>query len=199
MSKIFIVMGKSATGKDTIFKELIARTKGMLKTVVPYTTRPIRTGETEGLEYHFVTQEEKDRLEAQGKIIEQRIYHTVLGEWTYFTADDGQIDLQTESYIMISTLEGYEDLVHFFGEENVVPIYIEVEDGERLGRAISREREQEKPKYEELCRRFLADQKDFQEKNLERLHIKKRYYNVEKELCVQEILSDIVSLICYNG
>lgn len=195
MSKIFIVMGKSATGKDTIFKELIERTKGTLKTVVPYTTRPIRTGETDGVEYHFVTQEEKDRLEAQGKIIEQRIYHTVLGEWTYFTADDGQIDLQAESYIMISTLEGYENLVHFFGEENVTPIYIEVEDGERLGRALNRERGQEQPKYEELCRRFLADQKDFQEEKLERLHIGKRYYNVDKEQCIQEILSDIVSLI----
>lgn len=195
MSKIFIVMGKSATGKDTIFKELIERTKGTLKTVVPYTTRPIRTGETDGVEYHFVTQEEKDRLKTQGKIIEQRVYHTVLGEWTYFTADDGQIDLQSESYIMISTLEGYENLVHFFGEENVIPIYIEVEDGERLGRALNRERRQEQPKYEELCRRFLADQKDFQEENLERLHIRKRYYNVEKEQCIQQILSDIVSLI----
>lgn len=195
MSKIFIVIGKSATGKDTIFKELIQRTRGQLKTIVPYTTRPIRTGETEGMEYHFVTAKERDRLREQGKIIEERIYQTVFGEWAYFTADDGQIDLNADSYIMISTLEGYESLVGYFGLEHVVPVYIEVEDGERLNRAVTRERAQIKPKYEELCRRFLSDQEDFKEENLERLGIKKRYYNVEKEQCIHDILSDIVPLI----
>lgn len=195
MSKIFIVIGKSATGKDTIFKELIQRTRGQLKTIVPYTTRPIRTGETEGMEYHFVTAKERDRLREQGKIIEERIYQTVFGEWAYFTADDGQIDLNADSYIMISTLEGYESLVGYFGSEHVVPVYIEVEDGERLNRAVTRERAQIKPKYEELCRRFLSDQEDFKEENLERLGIKKRYYNVEKEQCIHDILSDIVPLI----
>lgn len=195
MSKIFIVIGKSATGKDTIFKELIQQTRGQLKTIVPYTTRPIRTGETEGMEYHFVTTKERERLREQGKIIEERIYQTVFGEWVYFTADDGQIDLNADSYIMISTLEGYESLMKHFGSEHVIPVYIEVEDGERLNRAVTRERAQIKPKYEELCRRFLSDQEDFKEENLEKLGIKKRYYNMEKEQCIHDILSDIVSLI----
>jgi len=195
MSKIFIVMGKSATGKDTIFKELIEQTKGKLKTVVSYTTRPIRTGEREGVEYHFVTVHEWEKLREEGKIIEERIYQTVLGEWAYFTADDGQINLNADSYIMISTLEGYESLVGYFGPEQVVPVYIEVEDGERLSRAVLRERIQVNPRYEELCRRFLADQKDFKQENLDRLGIKKKYYNVEKEQCLREILSDIMPLI----
>lgn len=195
MSKIFIVMGKSATGKDTIFKEVKERMKEQLKTVVLYTTRPIRTGETEGVEYHFVSKEKRDELKKQGRIIEERVYHTVMGEWFYFTADDGQINLDTQSYVMISTLEGYENLVNYFGQENVVPIYIEVEDGERLKRALTREQTQKSPKYDELCRRYLADQDDFKEENLERLQIKKRYVNQEKEQCIQDILSDIVSLI----
>ena len=49
MGKIFYVMGKSASGKDTIYKKLLERFPG-LKTVVTYTTRPIRDGETEGVE-----------------------------------------------------------------------------------------------------------------------------------------------------
>lgn len=52
MGKIFYVMGKSASGKDTIYKELRERIPE-LKTVVLYTTRPIRDGETEGVEYHL--------------------------------------------------------------------------------------------------------------------------------------------------
>lgn len=195
MSKIFIVMGKSATGKDTIFKEIRKRLRNQLETVILYTTRPIRTGETEGVEYHFVTREERDSLQEQGKVIEERVYHTVLGDWFYFTADDGQINLSEKSYIMISTLEGYESLRKYFGKEQVVPIYIEVEDGERLQRALSREMSQASPKYEEMCRRFLADQDDFKEENLKRLQIEKRYSNYDKEQCINDILSDIEPLI----
>lgn len=195
MSKIFIVMGKSASGKDTIYKELIKRTKEQLRTVVLYTTRPIRTGETEGVEYHFVDQEQWRKMHTEGKIIEQRVYQTVLGEWAYFTADDGQIDLKKNSYLMITTLEGYKSIVEYYGQENVVPIYIEVEDGERLERALSRERMQQSPKYEELCRRFLADQEDFKEEKLEALQITRRYNNSNKEQCIQYIMDDIVSLI----
>lgn len=195
MSRIFIVMGKSATGKDTIFKELVIQDKFPLKTVVPYTTRPIRTGETEGEQYHFVSSEEMDELEKQGKIIEKRAYQTVLGEWCYFTVDDGQIDLSKNNYIMISTLEGYSKLRNYFGTEKVVPIYVEVEDGERLNRALCRERMQANPKYEELCRRFLADQEDFEESKIQELEIKKRYYNQEVNNCVNDILSDICKLV----
>ena len=64
---------------------------------------------------------------------------------------------------MIGTLESYEKLKTYFGNEKVVPLYIEVEDGERLTRALAREKTQKEPKYAEMCRRFLADSKDFSE------------------------------------
>ena len=51
MGKIFCVMGKSATGKDTIFQKLLDKLD--LKRIIPYTTRPIRDGEVSGREYHF--------------------------------------------------------------------------------------------------------------------------------------------------
>lgn len=195
MSKIFTVMGKSATGKDTIFKEIMQQLGDELKTVVLYTTRPIRTGETDGVEYYFVSKKERDRLKEAGKIVEERVYHTVFGDWFYFTADDGQINLSENSYITISTLEGYESLIHYYGRDKIVPVYIEVEDGERLQRALSRERIQKEPKYDELCRRFLADQVDFSEENLSRLDVNRRYMNYDKEQCLKQILSDIVALI----
>ena len=53
MGKIVCLMGKSSTGKDTIYKELLKRKNIAFRTVVSYTTRPIRAGEQEGVEYHL--------------------------------------------------------------------------------------------------------------------------------------------------
>ena len=68
MGHIFYVMGKSASGKDTIYKILRERLP-QIRTVVPYTTRPIRAGERDGVEYYFVTGKRLADLEKQGKII----------------------------------------------------------------------------------------------------------------------------------
>ena len=53
MSKIYCMMGKSSTGKDTLYKRILANEELHLNTVIPYTTRPIREGEKEGVEYYF--------------------------------------------------------------------------------------------------------------------------------------------------
>ena len=92
MSKLFCIMGKSASGKDTIFKRLVQDEVLNLKTVVSYTTRPMREGEQEGVEYHFVSPQTLETLRNEGRVIECRDYHTVLGLWNYFMVDDGQID-----------------------------------------------------------------------------------------------------------
>ena len=179
MGKIYCVMGKSATGKDTIYQKLLTESKLELKRIIPYTTRPIREGEVEGREYHFCTEEDVQRLDAEGRIVELRAYNTVYGIWKYFTVDDGNIQLEKENYLLIGTLEAYTKIRDYFGQDKVLPIYIEVEDGERLLRAISREKSQDVPKYEEMCRRFLADAKDFSEENLLAAGVEKRFVNVE--------------------
>lgn len=179
MGKIFCVMGKSATGKDTIYQNLLNESELELKRIIPYTTRPIREGEIEGREYHFCTEEDVQRLDREGRIVELRAYNTVYGIWKYFTVNDGNIQLEKENYLLIGTLEAYTKIRDYFGEENVLPIYIEVEDGERLLRAISREKSQDVPKYEEMCRRFLADAQDFSEEKLLAAGIKERFVNVE--------------------
>lgn len=190
MGKIYYMMGKSSSGKDTLYKEVL-KALPKLKTLVLYTTRPIREGEQEGIEYHFVTDEELDQFEKAGKIIEERTYDTVYGAWKYATIEDGQINLAAYDYLVIGTLESYAGMKKCYGAENLVPIYIEVEDGERLSRALSRERQQEQPKYEEMCRRFLADQKDFSEENLEEAGIVRRYYNDDKVQCLEKIIGEI--------
>lgn len=190
MSKLFMLIGKSASGKDTIYKNILEQVKD-LKTVITYTTRPIRDGEKEGVEYYFRTRHQLEQFEKEGKVIECSCYKTVDGPWYYFTVDDGRINLKQNDYIMITTVARYEKMRNFYGEENVVPIYIEVEDGLRLERAVKREQLQQKPNYEEICRRFLADSKDFSEKNLKQAKINKKYENKDINICLQNIIDDI--------
>lgn len=191
MYRIYVIIGKSASGKDTIAKRLLSDKSLCLGPIVPYTTRPIRAGETEGVDYHFLTKEEFDKLRESGKVIESRTYHTVYGDWNYFTVDDGQIDLNRADSLTVGTLESYVSFRDYFGKERVIPIYIEVDDGERLQRALNREKMQEHPKYAEMCRRFLADSEDFSEENLRRAGIDRRFVNNTLDATTAEIASVI--------
>ena len=187
MNKIFYIMGKSASGKDNIYKRLLADESLNLHELVLYTTRPQRQDKVDGREYFFVDDEKFRELQAQGKIIESRSYHTIYGIWTYFTADEGRIELEQNNYIGIGTLESYEKMLEYFGEDVMRPIYVEVEDGERLMRALKREQKETKPKYDEMCRRFLADCEDFSEEKIAHAGITQRFENVDFENCIKKI------------
>lgn len=187
MGRIIYLMGKSSTGKDTIFKKLLADGTLGLKTIVPYTTRPIRIGEKNGVEYFFTDEAGYQKFMEEGRIIEARAYDTYHGIWRYFTVDDGQIEESGPDYIMIGTLEAYEKIKLYFGEKRVLPVLIELDDGVRLQRALSRERRQKHPKYEELCRRFLADSVDFSEEKIAEAGITKRFENDDLGHCLEEI------------
>lgn len=195
MGKIYYVMGKSASGKDTIYKRLVKELPE-LGTVRMYTTRPIRDGETNGVEYIFTDEKQLQTMKDAGKVIECRTYDTIYGPWSYFTADDGQIDLGSGSYLMMGTLESYEKLCSYYGAEVMVPLYIHVEDRIRLQRALDRENTQKNPKYAEMCRRFLADEKDFAKERLDQCGINKQYENTGLEPCIEEIIKDI---LCNEG
>ena len=186
MGKIICLMGKSAVGKDSVFKRLLEDRRLGLRTIVPYTTRPIRDGEHNGVEYYFTDEVGYEKYKGQGRIIEERLYHTVLGPWRYFTVDDGRIEAQAD-YIVIGTLEAYLRLRDYFGRGKVLPILLEVDDGIRLQRALDRERVQEHPKYEELCRRFLADSEDFARDNIAAAGIERHFVNEDFEQCLEEI------------
>lgn len=195
MGKIFCIMGKSSTGKDTLYQRLLDREDLKLQQIVSYTTRPIRAGEIDGIEYHFCTQEEKEALLADDKVVEIRSYHTCHGVWDYFTVDDGQIDLEHHDYLIIGTIESYLAIRDYFSGDVVVPIYIEVEDGIRLQRALQREMAQENPKYEEMCRRFLADAKDFSPEKIKEAAIGHIFYNECIDKTEEVVASYIKSLI----
>lgn len=194
MGRIFCVMGKSSTGKDTIYKKLLEDSKLGLKKIVLYTTRPIREGETHSVEYYFTTVDELDSMKKENKIVECRSYNTIHGVWHYFMVKDEQINLEENNYLIIGTLESYLKTKEYFGNDTVLPIYIDIDDGERLSRALNRERAQKEPKYEELCRRFLADSADFSSEKLEAAGINKVFYNDDLQRCIDEIAKYIVQM-----
>lgn len=194
MGKIYYIMGKSASGKDTIYRRLMEDKTFALHTLVPYTTRPMRSTEVNGRDYFFTDEAGLSRLQEAGRVIELRSYQTVHGIWNYFTVDDGQVDLANDSYLLVGTLESYRKVQAYYGLEQVIPIYVEVEDGLRLSRAVERERAQREPKYAELCRRFLADEADFSEEKLSEAGIVKRFQNDDLERCLQEIFREITKL-----
>lgn len=194
MHHIFVIIGKSAVGKDTILNCILQKKELAGKKIIRYTTRPIREEERNGVDYFFVDEVALDQFRLQNKVIEEREYHTVLGKWNYFTVDDGQIDLMKANYFMVGTLDVYQDIKEYFGKDKVFPIYLEVEDRVRLERAIKREATQDDPRYTEVCRRYLADAKDFSPEKLKRYGIQKRYSTEDKNACIRQIIDDISKL-----
>ena len=124
-------------------------------------------------------------------MIEKRDYPSVHGIWTYFTAEEGQTDLAKHSYLGIGTLDSYRKLSDFYGSDHICPVYVEVENGERLSRALEREKRRSSPDYSEMCRRYLVDEKDFCEENIRKAGITKRFFNENLDECTKIISSYI--------
>ncbi len=163
----------------------------MFHTVVLYTTRPIRAGERDGVEYHFTDEAGFRKLQQEGRGIEDRVYHTVQGLWRYFTVADDETFQEGKNYLMIGTLESYEKVRACLGRDKMIPVFIDLDNGERLQRALDRERAQDEPQYEEMCRRFLADVQDFSEEKIKKADIKRRFINDNLDRCLSEILEYI--------
>jgi len=187
MGKIICIMGKSATGKDTVYKRLLDDQELNLNRMVTYTTRPIREGERPGEEYFFIDEAQMNEFEKAGKIVERRTYQTVHGPWNYMTVEDENLQLKEKNYIVIGTPESYRKYVSYFGRDALIPVLIEVDDGTRLERALKRERAQAKPKYEEMCRRFLSDAEDFREEKIKEAGIEERFVNDDLETCYKTV------------
>ena len=125
-------------------------------------------------------------MEAAGKVIELRAYETVHGTWYYFTVCEKQMNLETEDYLVIGTLESWRSMCRHFGRDKVIPVYIEVKNSIRRKRAIAREKEQKVPDYPEMRRRYREE------------GIVKRFQNENLEMCLREIKLFIQSEMRYN-
>ena len=132
-----------------------------VKPVISYTTRPIRDCEQDGREYHFITEEEFERMKDNAEFIETRVYKTVSGNWYYGLPKSG-IDLEDDNnYITILDFDGLLELetwLRSIGQvDKLTSIYIDVTEQNRLIRSLNREQNMTKKQVEEVIRRYYDD------------------------------------------
>lgn len=148
--KIYAFFGKSGAGKDTIQKWVVSncyRANG----IVSCTTRPKRDSEIEGIDYHYLSNEDFAKEVLNGNMLEA----TEFNDWFYGTRLS---ELKEDAdNIGVFNIEGIECLLQDPRLE-VIPIYVDVNDKIRLQRCLERE---QNPNCHEICRRFLSDEKDF--------------------------------------
>lgn len=157
---IFCLLGKSASGKDTILNQVIKN--GIVENIISTTTRPMRSNETEGISYHFVTKKEFLDKMTSGDFLETTRYDVAVNDDTWYYGIDGTKLDMNKNYITIVNPDGFRQIKAKIGSENVVGILVVADDKERLIRSLMRD---SNVNCLEVCRRFLADYEDF--KNVE--------------------------------
>ena len=139
--KIFALLGYMGVGKDTILKQVL-KDMDDVKPIISTTTRPMRKGETEGVEYYFIDDTEFFRRGTD--FVEQRIYHTKVKEngveknatWRYGIE---RMELEKDDYlIVIVDSIGYKELKNYVGNTKIVPIFISAPQEELKARALAR-------------------------------------------------------------
>ena len=139
--KILALLGYRGVGKDTILKQVL-KDMDDVKPIISTTTRPMRKGETEGVEYYFIDDTEFFRRGTD--FVEQRIYHTKVKEngvekeatWRYGIE---RAELEKDDYlIVIVDSVGYKELKNYVGNNKIVPIFISAPQEELKARALAR-------------------------------------------------------------
>lgn len=149
-TKLVAICGKAGSGKDTIL-QIVKNQSPIFNEIISCTTRPIREREQDGVNYHFLSNEEFAQKVVDGDMLEA----TVFNDWCYGTA----LSSLNPSKINVGVFnpEGVEIL-----SENphidLMVFYIIAKDKTRLLRQLNREKN---PDVKEIVRRFSADEKDF--------------------------------------
>lgn len=156
--KVLALFGESGAGKDTIQHWLEWYLKDAVHGIVSYTTRPRRSYEVEGRDYYFISEDKFFNQMENNKILE----FTCFNGWFYGTSVN---ELKKDKInIGVFNPQGVRSLLAHLDIIEVLPVWIKANDKQRLLRSLKREI---CPDCAEICRRFLADQKDFQGINFE--------------------------------
>lgn len=190
MSKVVFIMGKSSSGKDTI-RPQIMQSLPNLNLITQFTTRPKRDGEMDGVEYHFKSEGYFKYILKNNPedLLEYRKYETIYGTWYYFTLK--HVFEKDKNYLVIGTLESYKSFVKEFGKENMIPVYLDVPGSTRVIRSIKRLKDPTDLDVKEICRRYIKDEEDYDDKILEELEIPKL------DFCKDNALYHIEDIVNY--
>lgn len=162
--KIIALVGCSASGKDTIQSKLI---EVGVKPIVSHTSRPMRTGESDGIEYHFINKEVAKEMLLNNQFIEHRIYHVANGEeWLYGISKQAIESAYEngEKSVVIVDFQGLKELEKYLESKNLLnkltSIYINTSSQIRLIRSLNREGTMNPEQVDEVIRRYNDDKKN---------------------------------------
>lgn len=146
----------TCAGKSSALKELVS--KFGYNPIITYTTRPIRSEEIEGVDYHFLAPEAFDILEESDFFAETTSYNVAYGEiWKYGTSVQSLKEAPSDAVIVLNPY-GLQKVISLLGKENVCVCYITVNKETIVQRSANRGDDKE-----ESARRYEADQKDFED------------------------------------
>jgi len=154
---ILVLMGPSATGKDTI--QRILMNKGF-SPIVSTTTRPRRTKEIHGKDYFFVSDEEFEKLIAENKFVEYRTYNTVQdGKPAVWKYGSPAVDAANGNYVVVLDKQGADDYKKYYNERSVRCFTVLVKTSDE----IRRQRAEKRGSFDEQewLRRLADDAKVF--------------------------------------
>lgn len=105
---LLILMGKTCSGKDTVVKELTS--KYGYHRIVTTTSRPMRKGEQQHIDYNFISKDKFMQKIDEGYFVEYKSYQTPNGEWYYGTSYESLENIEADkNYVIILTPDGYRD------------------------------------------------------------------------------------------
>lgn len=163
MAKVITLTGMSASGKDAILKGVINRSS--IKPVISTTSRPIRNGETDGVEYHFVSKKQAEKKLYNHEFIEVREYYVANGDRWLYGITKKSIDINSnDTYIAIVDYDGLKQLNKYLDRNNVehYSYYLNVNYQDLLLRSLQREGDMCDLQVEEVVRRFKDDLENVQ-------------------------------------
>lgn len=205
--KYIYIIGKSCSGKDTIYR-LLQKTynsykKDDIKFYVATTTRPKRNNEKEGVDYHFVSEKDFFTDLSLNKYRSYNKYTLSNGDIWYYA--DSKIDESFNTHCKISTLKGILNEIPFIKKEDEVYIFnISVPNDILVNRVYERESKQSNPNWKEVLRRILVDTEDFSDKQIEsvkssldNLNINYSFFNINNVLEPHNTVGTIINTL-YN-
>lgn len=148
-NKFICLVGMSATGKSTV--EKILKEQYGMKNCISCTTRPKREYEIDGIDYHFITDEDVTQLDKDGLLVEK----TCFNGWTYCLT---VAEIEDGGVVVIEP-KGLQQIIKSVGRENVFVIYLTYPDKERLIRSLVNRNDND---VDEVIRRYQADKNDMQ-------------------------------------
>lgn len=163
---LICILGFSASGKDTIEKEMI--NKYSFNKVIQFTNRPPRENEINGIDYHFVSNQEFKSLILKNEFVSYRKFNSILGTWYYGISKNG-FSLSDKN-ILIVDIDGLLDIKKNYTESNCLSIFIDVDYNTRLQRVKNRPNSdlqefERRAKDDESKRDFLMMNCDYVVKN----------------------------------